>query len=289
MALYTCIVKIGRSRRFRAPSEHSFICYAPLLTGCTTVIYEGKPVGTSDAGAFWRVIQGHKVAALFTAPTAFRAIKKVDPQGELLGQYDLSDFRNLFLAGERSDPATIEWAQEKLQRPVVDHWWQIETGWPMSGNPVGIGLLPVKPGSSGVPMLGYDIQVLDDASYSEARGELGSIVCKLPLPLSGFPTLWNAEERFFKAYLNEFSGYYATADAGLIDEVGYVFIMARTDDIINVAGHRFSTDDMEEVIGSHPDIAESSQQVSRATRRRTAAASGHCARPVHESENHAVR
>lgn len=236
---------------------HSFICYGPLLNGNTTVLYEGKPVGTPDAGAFWRVIQDHKVAALFAAPTAFRAIKKVDPQGELIGNYDLSEFRTLFLAGERSDPATIEWAQEKLQRPVVDHWWQTETGWPMSGNPVGMGLLPVKPGSPGVPMPGYDIQVLDDDGHPVAPGELGNIVCKLPLPPSGFPTLWNAEERFVSSYLSEYPGFYATADAGIIDEDGYVFIMARTDDIINVAGHRLSTGAMEEVLGSHPDVAES--------------------------------
>ncbi len=235
---------------------HSYICYAPLLHGCTTVVYEGKPVGTPDAGAFWRVIQEHKVAALFTAPTAFRAIKKVDPAGELIKQYDLSSLRTLFLAGERSDSTTIDWAQSHLNIPVVDHWWQTETGWPISGNPVGIGLLPVKPGSPGVPMPGYDIQVLDDEGNALPTGQLGNIVCKLPLPPSAFPTLWNAEERFHSAYLSEFPGYYATADAGIIDEDGYVFIMARTDDIINVAGHRLSTGAMEEVLGTHPDIAE---------------------------------
>ncbi len=235
---------------------HSYICYAPLLHGCATVVYEGKPVGTPDAGAFWRVIQDHRVAALFTAPTAFRAIKKEDPGGDLIKNYDLSRFRTLFLAGERSDPATIEWAQEHLKCPVVDHWWQTETGWPMSGNAVGLGLLPVKPGSPGVPMPGYDITVLDDDGHEVPPGTLGNIVCKLPLPPSGFPTLWNAEERFRKAYLEEFPGYYATSDAGIIDEDGYVFIMARTDDIINVAGHRLSTGAMEEVISSHPDIAE---------------------------------
>lgn len=235
---------------------HSYICYGPLLHGCTTVVYEGKPVGTPDAGAFWRVIQDHNVTALFTAPTAFRAIKKEDSTGALIGEYDLSNFKTLFLAGERSDPATIEWAQKHLQRPVVDHWWQTETGWPMSGNAVGLGLLPIKPGSPGVPMPGYDIQVLDDEGHPVPSGTLGNIVCKLPLPPSGFPTLWNAEERFKEAYLNEFPGYYATSDAGVIDEDGYVFIMARTDDIINVAGHRLSTGAMEEVISSHPDIAE---------------------------------
>lgn len=235
---------------------HSYICYGPLLHGCASVIYEGKPVGTPDAGAFWRVIQDHKVTALFTAPTAFRAIKKEDPTGALISNYDLSNFKTLFLAGERSDPATIEWAQLHIKRPVIDHWWQTETGWPMSGNAVGLGVLPVKLGSPGVPMPGYDIQVLDDEGHSVPAGTLGNIVCKLPLPPSGFPTLWNAQKRFREAYLDEFPGYYATSDAGVIDEDGYVFIMARTDDIINVAGHRLSTGAMEEVISSHPDIAE---------------------------------
>ncbi len=235
---------------------HSYICYGPLLHGCATVVYEGKPVGTPDAGAFWRVIQDHEVAALFTAPTAFRAIKKEDPKGQLIRQYDLSKFRTLFLAGERSDPATIQWAEEKLQRPVIDHWWQTETGWAMSGNPVGLGQFPVKYGSPGKPMPGYEIQVLDDEGHEVPPGTLGNIVCKLPLPPSGFPTLWNAPERFLTSYMNEFPGYYATSDAGIIDEDGYVFIMARTDDIINVAGHRLSTGAMEEVIGAHPDIAE---------------------------------
>lgn len=236
---------------------HSYICYAPLLAGCGTVVYEGKPVGTPDAGAFWRVIQDNKVAALFTAPTAFRAIKKADPNGELIALYDLSHFRTLFLAGERSDPATIEWAQNKLDRLVIDHWWQTETGWAMSGNPVGLGGFPVKLGSPGKPMPGYDIRVLDDDGYEVEPGTLGNIVCKLPLPPSGFPTLWNAPERFKTSYLEEFPGFYATSDAGMIDEDGYVFIMARTDDIINVAGHRLSTGAMEEVLGAHPDIAES--------------------------------
>ncbi|WP_298981919.1 propionyl-CoA synthetase [uncultured Roseibium sp.] len=235
---------------------HSYICYAPLLHGCATVVYEGKPVGTPDAGAFWRVIEDHKVVALFTAPTAFRAIRKEDPSGALIDRYDLSHFRTLFLAGERSDPATIEWAQQKLSRPVIDHWWQTETGWPMSGNPVGLGTLPVKPGSPGVPMPGYKIEVLDDEGRQLPAGMLGNIVCKLPLPPSGTPTLWNAEERFHKAYLEDFPGYYATSDAGIVDEDGYVFIMARTDDIINVAGHRLSTGAMEEVIAAHKDIAE---------------------------------
>ena len=235
---------------------HSYICYGPLLHGCATVVYEGKPVGTPDAGAFWRVIQDHGVTALFTAPTAFRAIKKEDPNGALIGDYDLSKFRTLFLAGERSDPATIQWAEEKLQRPVIDHWWQTETGWAMSGNPVGLGQFPVKYGSPGKPMPGYDIRVLDDEGHEVPPGTLGNIVCKLPLPPSGFPTLWNAPERFLSSYMEEFPGFYATSDAGIIDEDGYVFIMARTDDIINVAGHRLSTGAMEEVIGAHPDIAE---------------------------------
>ena len=235
---------------------HSYICYGPLLHGCGTVLYEGKPVGTPDAGAFWRVIQDNGVAALFTAPTAFRAVKKEDPKGALVADYDLSAFRTLFLAGERADPDTIRWAEEKLDRPVIDHWWQTETGWPMAGNPVGLGQLPVKPGSPGVAMPGFDIQVLDDAGKPVEPGTLGNIVCRLPLPPSSFPTLWNAEARFRKAYFEEFPGYYATSDAGIVDEDGYVFIMARTDDIINVAGHRLSTGAMEEVLSSHEDIAE---------------------------------
>ncbi|GAA6165501.1 propionyl-CoA synthetase [Pelagimonas sp. KU-00592-HH] len=235
---------------------HSYICYGPLLNGCATVIYEGKPVGTPDAGAFWRVIQDHKVNALFTAPTAFRAIKKEDPEGKLIADYNLSAFRTLFLAGERSDPDTIKWAQAKLDRPVIDHWWQTETGWAISGNPVGLGAFPIKLGSPGKPMPGYDVQVLDDAGHPVPPGTLGNIVVKLPLPPSCFPTLWNAPDRYHSAYFAEFPGYYATSDAGIIDEDGYVFIMARTDDIINVAGHRLSTGAMEEVIAAHPDIAE---------------------------------
>lgn len=235
---------------------HSYICYGPLLHGAATVVYEGKPVGTPDAGAFWRVIQDHGVVAMFAAPTALRAIKKVDPKGALIADYDLSSFRTLFLAGERSDPATIEWAQAKLDRPVIDHWWQTELGWAMSGNPVGLGAFPIKLGSPGKPMQGYDIHVLDDEGHPLPAGTLGNIVCKLPLPPSGFPTLWNAPERFISSYMAEYPGYYATSDAGIVDEDGYVFIMARTDDIINVAGHRLSTGAMEEVIASHPDIAE---------------------------------
>jgi propionyl-CoA synthetase len=235
---------------------HSYIVYAPLLHGCTTVLFEGKPVGTPDAGTFWRVIAEHGVAALFTAPTAFRAIRKEDPDGEFIPQYDLSKFRTLFLAGERADPDTIKWAEKHLGKPVIDHWWQTETGAPISQNPMGLGMLPVKYGSPCVPMPGWDIQVLDDAGHPVPRGTLGNVVAKLPLPPGSLPTLWNADERFRQAYLNEFPGYYKTADAGIIDEDGYLFIMARTDDIINVAGHRLSTGAMEEVLAEHPDVAE---------------------------------
>ena len=235
---------------------HSYICYAPLLHGCGSVLYEGKPVGTPDAGAFWRVIQDQKVVVLFTAPTAFRAVRKEDPEGALLKNYDISHFRTLFLAGERADPDTITWAETKLGRPVIDHWWQTETGWTIAGNPVGLGQLPVKLGSPGVPMPGYAIEILDDDGNPVAAGELGNIVVRLPLPPSCLPTLWNAEDRCREAYFEAFPGYYATSDAGFMDEDGYVSIMSRTDDIINVAGHRLSTGAMEEVIASHPDIAE---------------------------------
>ncbi len=235
---------------------HSYIVYAPLLHGCTTVLYEGKPVGTPDAGAFWRVIAEHGVAALFTAPTAFRAIKKEDSEGRLIGQYDLSRFRTLFLAGERADPDTIQWAERHLGVPVIDHWWQTETAWAIAGNPVGLGVLPVKYGSPTVAMPGYDVQILSDAGDAVSAGTLGNIVVKLPLPPGCLPTLWNADGRFFDSYLAEFPGYYKTADAGFRDEDGYLFIMARTDDIINVAGHRLSTGAMEEVLSAHPDVAE---------------------------------
>ena len=235
---------------------HSYICYAPLLFGATSVIYEGKPIGTPDAGAFWRVIDEYNIAVMFTAPTAFRAIRKVDPDGALMNNYNLDNFRALFLAGERTDPDTLHWAREKLQIPVIDHWWQTETGWVIAGNPLGLGLLEVPPGSSGRPMPGYDVQVLDDDGKPIARGNLGNIVIKLPLPPSCLPTLWNADARFKDAYLTAFPGYYTTSDAGMIDEDGNVFIMARTDDIINVAGHRLSTGAMEEIITSHADIAE---------------------------------
>ncbi len=235
---------------------HSYIVYAPLLAGCTTILFEGKPVGTPDAGTFWRVIADHGVVALFTAPTAFRAIKKEDPQGTFVPKYDLSRFRTLFLAGERADPETIKWAERQLGVPVIDHWWQTETGSPISQNPVGLGILPVKYGSPCVPMPGYDVQVLDDAGHPVERGTLGNVVLKLPLPPGCLPTLWNADQRFRQAYLDEFPGYYKTADAGYIDDDGYLFIMARTDDIINVAGHRLSTGGMEEVLAEHPDVAE---------------------------------
>ena len=235
---------------------HSYIVYGPLLHGATTILFEGKPVGTPDAGTFWRVISEHGVVALFTAPTAFRAIKKEDPQGLFVPHYDLSKFRTLFLAGERADPETIKWAEQKLKVPVIDHWWQTETGYPISQNPVGLGLLPVKYGSPCVPMPGYDVRVLDDAGHEVPHGTLGNVVIKLPLPPGCLPTLWHADERFFNAYLAEFPGYYKTADAGYIDDDNYLFIMARTDDIINVAGHRLSTGGMEEVVAEHPDVAE---------------------------------
>ena len=235
---------------------HSYIAYAPLILGATTIVFEGKPVGTPDAGTFWRVIQDHGVSSLFTAPTAFRAIKKEDPTGSLIGHYDLSCLRSLFLAGERADPDTIKWAQEKLKVPVIDHWWQTETGWAIAGNPLGLGELPVKIGSPTVSMPGYDVQVIDDAGHPVPAGTLGNIVVKLPLPPAALPTLWNADARFRSAYLDEFPGYYKTSDAGYMDEDGYLFIMARTDDIINVAGHRLSTGAMEEVIAGHPDVAE---------------------------------
>jgi propionyl-CoA synthetase len=235
---------------------HSYIVYAPLLHGCTSVLYEGKPVGTPDAGAFWRVIAEHGVTALFTAPTAFRAIKKEDPQGKFLKQYDLSKFRTLFLAGERADPATLEWAEQVLGVPVIDHWWQTETGWAIAGNPVGLGMLPVKHGSPTVAMPGYDVRVVDESSREVPANKMGSIVVKLPLPPACLPTLWQADQRMRESYLDEFPGYYKTADAGFKDDDGYIFVMGRTDDIINVAGHRLSTGGMEEVLASHPDVAE---------------------------------
>ncbi|MDP6087848.1 MAG: AMP-binding protein, partial [Nitrospinota bacterium] len=235
---------------------HSYIVYAPLLHGCTSILYEGKPVGTPDAGAFWRVISTHGVKALFTAPTAFRAIKREDPEGGLVKQYDLSRFRTLFLAGERADPDTVKWAEEKLGVPVIDHWWQTETGWPISANCMGIEPMPVKYGSPTKPVPGWDIRVADPGNREVKPGEMGALVVKLPLPPGSLPTLWNADERFVDAYFKAFPGYYETGDAGYIDEDGYVFVMSRTDDIINVAGHRLSTGALEEVLASHPDVAE---------------------------------
>ena len=235
---------------------HSYIVYGPLLHGATSVMYEGKPVGTPDAGAFWRVISEHGAVAFFTAPTAFRAIKKEDPQGKLLAAYDLAKFRTLFLAGERADPDTIQWAERLLNKPVIDHWWQTETGWCIAGNPVGLGQLPIKYGSPTVPMPGYDVRVLDEQCHEVPAGKMGSIVIKLPLPPACLPTLWQADERFKESYLTEFPGHYKTADAGFKDEDGYLYIMGRTDDIINVAGHRLSTGGMEEVLSAHKDVAE---------------------------------
>ncbi len=235
---------------------HSYIVYAPLLVGCTSIVFEGKPVGTPDAGTFWRVISEHGVKVLFTAPTAFRAIKREDPAGDFIRKYDLSGFRTLFLAGERADPPTIEWAEAHLGVPVIDHWWQTETGWAIAGNPIGIEHLPVKLGSPTVAMPGYDIRILDDAGHPVPAGTLGAITLKLPLPPGTLPTLWQADDRYRKSYLDTFPGYYETGDAGMIDEDGYVYIMARTDDVINVAGHRLSTGAMEEVLAGHPDVAE---------------------------------
>ena len=235
---------------------HSYIVYAPLLHGCTTVLFEGKPVGTPDPGAFWRIIAEHRVSALFTAPTAFRAIKKEDPEGKLVKKYDLRAFRTLFLAGERADPETIKWAEQVLGVPVLDHWWQTETGWPICGNPVGLGQLPVKHGSACVPMPGYDLQVLDEKGHQVKPGETGTLAVKLPLPPSCLPGLWNSAERFRKSYLADFPGYYTTSDAGYRDADGYAYVMARTDDVINVAGHRLSTGQMEEVVAQHKDVAE---------------------------------
>ncbi|MCP4359855.1 MAG: propionyl-CoA synthetase [Chloroflexi bacterium] len=235
---------------------HSYIVYAPLFHGCTTILYEGKPVGTPDAGVFWRVIAQHKVNVLFTAPTAIRAIKREDPNGELIQPYDLDHFRALFLAGERCDPATLHWAQDMLGVPLIDHWWQTETGWPIAANPLGIEQLPIKPGSAAVPMPGYDVRVLLPNGKEADVNEVGTIVIKLPLPPSCLPTLWNNDERYQESYLSYAHGYYLTSDAGFKDEDGYLSIMGRTDDIINVAGHRLSTGGMEEVLAAHADVAE---------------------------------
>jgi propionyl-CoA synthetase len=253
---------MGAGETFWAASDigwvvgHSYIVYAPLLKGCTTILYEGKPVGTPDPGAFWRVCAQHGVSALFTAPTAFRAIKKEDPQGAHIGKYDLARFRTLFLAGERCDPDTLLWAREKLQVPVVDHWWQTETGWPMAANCVGLGMLPVKPGSPTKVVPGYDIRVLGEDNREVPAGQIGSIAVKLPMPPSSLPTLWHNDEGFEHSYLTRHPGYYLTGDAGYKDEDEYIYIMSRVDDIINVAGHRLSTGAMEEVLAGHPDVAE---------------------------------
>ncbi|NCV48388.1 MAG: propionyl-CoA synthetase [Rhodobacterales bacterium] len=235
---------------------HSYICYAPLIHGNTSVLFEGKPVGTPDAGTFWRVISEHKVKSFFTAPTAFRAIKREDPEGKFKSKYDLSCLKALYLAGERADPDTIYWAQNLLGVPVIDHWWQTETGWTIVGNPMGIEALPIKVGSPSVPMPGYDVRILDNDGKELPKGELGAVAIKLPLPPGTLPTLWNAEERFKNSYLSTFPGFYETGDAGLIDDDGYLYIMARTDDVINVAGHRLSTGAMEEALSNHSDVAE---------------------------------
>ncbi len=235
---------------------HSYIIYGPLLTGCTTVLFEGKPVGTPDPGAFWRVISEHGVKVLFTAPTAFRAIKRDDPKGDYLKKYDLSGFKYLFLAGERLDPDTYHWASKLLDRPVIDHWWQTETGWPITANCMGIEVFPVKPGSSTKPVPGFDVQILDNNGKPVGAGTEGLVAVKLPLPPGTLPTLWQAEKRFLESYINPLPGYYFTSDGGYIDEDGYVFIMGRVDDVINVAGHRLSTGEMEEIVATHRDIAE---------------------------------
>ena len=235
---------------------HSYIVYAPLAHGCASILFEGKPVGTPDAGVFWRVIAEHGCSVLFTAPTAFRAIKRDDPDGKLIRKHDLGGFRTLFLAGERSDPDTLEWAESRLGVPVVDHWWQTETGWTIGGNYAGLGLLPVKHGSASKPAPGYDVRIVDDNAREVAAGETGAIVIRLPLPPGSLPTLWNNDEGYLSSYLADFPGYYKTGDAGYKDEDGYLYIMSRTDDIINVAGHRLSTGGMEEVLASHRDVAE---------------------------------
>ncbi len=235
---------------------HSYIVYAPLFKGCTTILFEGKPVGTPDAGVFWRVISEHKVKTMFTAPTAFRAIKREDPNGELLKKYDMSCFKSLFLAGERLDPNTLQWAEKQLKIPVIDHWWQTETGWPIAANCLGLYNFSIKEGSPTKAVPGWDVRVVNAACKQVEPGKIGALVVKLPLPPGSLPTLWNNDKRFVESYLKEFPGYYKTADAGFIDNEDYVFVMSRTDDIINVAGHRLSTGAMEEVLASHPDVAE---------------------------------
>lgn len=256
------IYNIDPGDRFWAASDvgwvvgHSYICYGPLLVGATTLVFEGKPVGTPHAGVFWRTIQNHRIKSFFTAPTAIRAIRRDDPDGEWIRKYKLHKLQALFLAGERADPDTIAWAEKHLGVPVIDHWWQTETGWAIAANPLGIERLPTKPGSPCVPMPGYDVQVLDEYGEPMPAGELGAIAIRLPLPPGTLPTLWQAPDRFLKSYLSRYPGWYETGDAGYIDEDGYVFIMSRTDDVINAAGHRLSTGAMEEVLLSHPDVAE---------------------------------
>ncbi|TBN43645.1 propionyl-CoA synthetase [Paracoccus subflavus] len=235
---------------------HSYICYGPLTVGATTIVFEGKPVGTPDAAAYWRAIRNHRVKCLLSAPTAIRAIRREDPEGDLISQYDLGHFKTLYLAGERADPDTVRWAEDKLGVPVIDHWWQTESGWPIAANPMGLERLPVKRGSPSVAMPGYDVRVLDDEGHPVPPATLGSVAIRLPLPPGTLPTLWNAEDRFIRSYLSHFPGYYETGDAGYIDEDGYLYIMARTDDVINVAGHRLSTGAIEEVLATHPAVAE---------------------------------
>ncbi len=235
---------------------HSYIVYGPLLRGCTTVMFEGKPVGTPDAGEFWRVIADYGVKAMFTAPTAIRAIRRADPDGALLKKHDLSRFETQFVAGERCDPETLHWTEQQLGVPVIDHWWQTETGWAIAGNPVGLGMFDIRAGAAGRAMPGWDVRVLDDEGRPVAPGESGAIVCCLPMPPGSAPTIWNAQQRYREVYLERFPGFYQTGDAGFIDTDGYVFVMSRTDDVINVAGHRLSTGAIEEVLAAHPDVAE---------------------------------
>ena len=235
---------------------HSYIVYAPLLKGATTVLFEGKPVGTPDAGTFWRVIERQRVKVMFTAPTALRAIRRDDPEGAYIAAHDLSSMQALFLAGERSDPETLNWASEHLGIPVIDHWWQTETGWAITANPFGLGLFPIRPGSANKAVPGWDVRILDDEGNPAPADRIGAIACKLPLPPGTLPTLWNADQRFREAYLVQFPGFYLTGDAGYIDDEGYVHVLTRTDDVINVAGHRLSTGAIEEVLAAHPDIAE---------------------------------
>ena len=235
---------------------HSYIVYAPLFKGATTLLFEGKPVGTPDAGTFWRIVERHRVKVMFTAPTALRAIRRDDPEGRFIAAHDTSSMQALFLAGERSDPETLNWASAQLGKPVIDHWWQTETGWAITANPRGLGLFPIRPGSANKPVPGWDVRVLDDDGKPAAADSIGAIACKLPLPPGTLPTLWNADRRFREAYLERFPGFYTTGDAGYIDADGYVHVLTRTDDVINVAGHRLSTGAIEEVLASHPDIAE---------------------------------